>query len=57
MLSNPFKTTRKMKVPFKSRVGHQERVFLKFARFAIGLGVGLLLLYFIVQVLGVYGVG
>lgn len=32
MLGNPFKTTRKMKVPYHSRRGHRERVFVTVAQ-------------------------
>lgn len=43
MLGDPFRTTRKMKVPFKSRVGHRERSFIKFAK---GILIGTLIVVF-----------
>lgn len=57
MLGDPFRTTRKMKVPYHSRVGHRERRFLGFAKFSIGVGIALLLLYFLTSLLSLIGMG
>lgn len=35
VLGDPFKTTRKMKVPFHARKGHRERTFTTFAQILI----------------------
>jgi uncharacterized integral membrane protein len=48
MLGDPFRTTRRMKVPFRSRVGHRERAFTTFCKICVGVGIVLLLLYFLV---------
>jgi hypothetical protein len=50
MLGNPFHTTRKMKVPMKSRVGHRERTFLLFARICWSLAVILLFAIILIRV-------
>ena len=54
MLGDPFRTTRKMNVPFKSRMGHRERSFRGFVKIAWGLGIALLILYFIAQVIELF---
>lgn len=51
MLGDPFRTTRRMTVPFKSRVGHRERAFLKFGKICIGVSIGLLFLYFLASIM------
>lgn len=44
MLQDPFKTTRKVKVPMHSRVGHREHAFRTFAKFVLTVCAILLLL-------------
>lgn len=55
MLGNPFQTTRKMKVPPHSRVGHRERAFIKFMKFVYWLCLGLLALVVIVRAISALG--
>jgi hypothetical protein len=55
MLGNPFRTTRRMKVPFHSRVGHRERAYLGFAKLVFGLCIGLLVLFVVAGALSLIG--
>jgi len=56
MLGDPFRTTRKMRVPFKNRVGHRERNFIIFAKLTYVLCIGLLVVLVIVQAVSAVGV-
>lgn len=38
-MQDPFKTTRKMKVPMHSRMGHRERAYIMFAKICFWLSV------------------
>jgi len=54
MLGDPFKTTRKMKVPMHSRIGHRERVFLKFVKVMYFVCLTMLIILFIAQTISAY---